>query len=164
MKNTVLITSLGLAIIAGGAVASGDKAGGMKHRPQHSFEELDANGDGKLMQEEMAAHMQARFEGADANGDGVLSKDELLARINERMAKRAEKYAAHMLERRDANGDGALDMEEMKSRRDGKMFARMDADQDGAVTKEEFEAMRAKHKGHKRNGHAHGNKGQDPAE
>ena len=65
MKNTVLMASLGLAIIAGGAVASGEKAVGM-HRPHHSFEELDANGDGKLMQEEMAAHMQSRFEGAEA--------------------------------------------------------------------------------------------------
>ena len=153
MKNSVLITSLGLAILAGGAVASSEKAGGRDHRPHHSFEELDANGDGKLMQEELAAHMQARFEGADANNDGVLSKEELLARINERRAERAGKYVDHMLERHDTNGDGALSMEEMRPRDEGRMFARMDADQDGSVTKEEFEAMRDKHKDRMRKGH-----------
>ncbi len=153
MKNTALMASLGLAIIAGGAVASNDTAGGKHHRPHHSFEELDANGDGKLMKEEMEAHMQTRFEGADTDGDGALSKDELLARLNERRAKRAEKYVDHMLERHDADGDGALTMDEMKARGDGKMFARMDADQDGAISKEEFEAMRAKHKKHKHKKH-----------
>ena len=164
MKNSVLLTALGLAILAGGAIASGDKEGGMHHRPHHSFEELDANGDGKLMQDEMAAHMQARFEGADTDGDGTLSKEELLARVGERMAKRAEKYVDHMLERHDADDDGALTMDEMKSRHKGKMFAKMDADQDGAVTKEEFDAMRDKHKRHKNKGHGHGDKAQDPAE
>ena len=161
MKNTVLMASLGLAIVAGGAIASSEKMQGMQ-RPHHSFEELDANGDGKLMQEEMAAHMQARFEGADTNGDGALSEAELLARINERMAKRAQKYVAHMLERHDANGDGSLSMEEMKSKRAGKMFSRMDADQDGAVSKEEFDAMRAKRKGHK--WHSNGGGKQDQSE
>ncbi len=148
MKNTALIASLGLAIIAGGAVASNDDVGGKPHRPHHSFEELDANGDGKLMKEEMEAHMQARFEGADTDGDGALSKEELLTRVKERRAKRAEKYIDHMLERHDADGDGALSMDEMKARGEGKMFARMDADKDGAISKEEFETMRAKHKKH----------------
>lgn len=166
MKNSVLIASLGLAIIAGGAVASSDKAGARDHRPHHSFEELDANGDGKLMPEEMAAHMQARFEGADTNGDGALSKDELRARVEERMAKRADKYVDHMLERHDANGDGALTMDEMKPRDEGKMFARMDADQDGAISKEEFESMRAKAKerGHKHGKHGHKQKNDETSD
>lgn len=149
MKNTVLIAALGLAIATGGAFAASDKSEGRHHRPHHSFEELDANGDGKLTQEEMETHMQARFEGADTDGNGSLSQEELLARISAEQAKRAEKYVAHMIDRHDADGDGALTMDEMQSRHKGKMFSRMDADDDGAVTKEEFETMRAKHKGRK---------------
>lgn len=148
MKNFTLIASLGAAIVIGGLVTPAEAAGG-KHRPHHSFEELDANSDGKLTQAEMELHMQARFEGADANGDGLLSKDELLERLKARKADRAEKYIGHMLERHDANGDGALSMDEMKSRHHGKMFARMDKDDDGAVTKEEFEAARERMKKHK---------------
>ncbi len=153
MKNGVLTVSLGLAILAGGAVASSDRMEGKQHRPHHSFEELDTDGDGRLMPSEMEAHMQARFEGADTDGDGALSKEELLARANERMAKRAEKQVNRMLECHDANGDGSLSAEEMKARYKGRMFTRMDADQDGAVTKEEFEAMHARHKRHKHKGH-----------
>ena len=153
MKNTTLITALGLAIVAGGAVASSDAGLGKHHRPHHSFEELDTNGDGKLMKEEIEGHMQARFQGADTDGDGALSRDELLARVKERQAKRAGKYVDRMLERHDTDGDGALTMAEMQARKGGKMFERMDANQDGAVTKEEFEEMRAKRKGHKRKDH-----------
>ncbi len=148
MKNMALMSALGLAIIAGGAVTTAEAAGG-KHRPHHSFEELDANGDGKLTQTEMDTHMQARFQGADTNGDGLLSKAELLARVKKGKAERAEKYVGHMLERHDQNGDGALSMEEMAERGHGKMFSRMDANEDGAITKEEFEEARARHKDRK---------------
>lgn len=164
MNNTALITALGLAIFAGGAIAANDAGQGKHHRPHHSFEELDSDGDGKLTKGEMEAHMQARFSGADTDGDGALSREELLARVNERQAKRAEKYVDHMLERHDSNGDGALTMDEMKARHQGKMFARMDADQDGAVTKEEFDAMRDKHKGRKHGGHGAKDKAGDASE
>ena len=159
MKNTPLIAALGLAIIAGGAVASNDATGGKHHRPHHSFEELDANSDGALTQDEIAAHMQARFQRADTDSDGLLTQAELVARAGENRKKRAEKFVTRMIEKHDVNGDGALSFAEMSKRHDGKMFAQMDADQNGAVTKEEFDAMRAKHKAHKRKGH--GNEASD---
>lgn len=152
MKNAVLMTGLSVAILAGGltqAMASSDD-GKMGKGPRHSFEELDANSDGKITQEEMATHMQSRFEGADADGNGTLSKDELVARMTERQAERIAKYADHMIERHDSDGDGELTMAEMRARHKGGMFKRMDADGDGAVTAEEFKAMRGKH------GHGHG--------
>lgn len=145
MKNMTLIASLGLAIVAGGLVTTAEASGGT-HRPHHSFEELDANSDGKLTQSEIETHMQTRFQSADTNGDGNLSKEELLAQAEKRRADRAEKYVGHMLERHDANGDGALSFDELQSRRDGKLFARMDANQDGSVSKDEFDAARERMK------------------
>lgn len=155
MRNSVLFTTLALSIVAGGAFAAGNGSGPGKHRPQHSFEELDANGDGKITQDEMAAHMQARFAERDANGDGQLSEDELRSFMQDKANKKIEKRISHMMKRHDANDDGQLAMEEMKDGRMGKMMKRADADGDGSISKEEFEAMkemRGKHRGKKKDG------------
>lgn len=143
MKNATLMTVLGLAILVGGTAgswAASDRGAG----PRHSFEDLDANGDGQLTQAELDGHMQARFAQADTNGDGRLSKDELQARGSSRASKRADK----MIERLDANGDGGLSLEEMRQGRGGAMFERADADGDGAISKAEFDEARANAKGH----------------
>lgn len=139
MKNMVLIAGLASTMALGGlsAVEAGNHKGGMKHggmQMQHSFEELDADGDGKITPEEMAGHMQARFDGADSDGDGALSRDELIARM--------ANYADHMIERHDANADGKLSIDEMRADRQGKMFKRLDTDGDGAISAEEFAKMR----------------------
>ena len=149
MNNTTLIASLSLVTVVGGTIdtrASDETSKG--HGAHHSFQELDANGDGKLMQDEIETHMQRRFEGADADGNGSLSMDELTARITERQAERAAKYATHMIDRHDADGDGELSHSELRARHKGDKFAKMDANGDGAVTQAEFEAMRGKHHGH----------------
>lgn len=166
MKHTLLILSLGAAIATGATVSAGERTG---HRmgAHHGFEELDANGDGKLVPEEMQGHMQARFEGADADGDGMLSSAELEAHIRAGMEERVAAYAAHMLERHDADEDGALSPDEMKPRDGDRMFSRMDADGDGAVSRAEFDEMRGKHGKHGKRGHGehgkHGMQGQDGA-
>lgn len=162
MKNMVLIAGLATTMALGGlsAVEAGNHKSGMKHggmQMQHSFEDLDADGDGKITPEEMAGHMQARFDGADSDGDGVLSRDELIARMMERRAERMAKYADHMIERHDENGDGKLSMDEMRADRQGKMFKRVDTDGDGAISAEEFakmREMRGKHHGMKQGGKA----------
>ncbi len=149
MKNGPLMTSLTLAILAGAAtqgVAAGDGAMMPHHGPRHSFEELDANGDGMLTRAEMAVHMQARFAQADADGDGKLSREELSARMESEQKKRRTWMLDRMIQQHDANGDGALSPEEMRSGRAAKMFAELDADGDGAVSQTEFEARRAMHK------------------
>lgn len=154
MKNALLMTGLSVAILAGGltqAVAEGKHRHGM----HHSFEDLDADGDGQITKAEMEGHMQARFEGADTDGSGALSKDELIARMTERQAERIARYAGHMIERHDANGDGELTMAEMRARHDGDRFARMDENGDGSISRDEFDAMHEKHgrKGHKKHSH-----------
>ena len=111
MKNMVLIAGLATTMALGGlsAVEASSHKGGKSHggmQMKHSFEDLDADGDGKITPEEMAGHMQARFEGADSDGDGALSRDELVARMMERRAERMARYADHMIERHDETGDG----------------------------------------------------------
>ena len=155
MKNAMLTASLTAAILVGATTQVIASSGG--HRgPHHSFEELDADGDGRITQEEMATHMQARFKGADTDGNGSLSRDELLTRMKERQAERGEKYIDHMMERHDANDDGELSLEEMRDRGGNRMFARFDTDGDGAISAEEFEAMTSRHRHgkHKQNGDA----------
>jgi Ca2+-binding EF-hand superfamily protein len=146
MKNMVLIAGLASTMTLGGlsAVEAANHKGGMKHggmQMQHSFEELDTDGDGKITPEEMAGHMQARFEGADSDGDGALSRDELIARMMERRAERMGRYADHMIERHDADADGKLSVDEMRGNHQGKMLERLDTDGDGSVSEDEFAAM-----------------------
>lgn len=149
MTRKILMAGLAAAVLAGTVMPAQAQMGKMgEKRMQHRFEEIDADGDGRITQEEMAGHMQARFEGADSDGDGQLSRDEILARMQQRQAERMARMADHMLERHDANGDGLLSPDEMRAPAKGGMFERMDADGDGAISKEEFASMRERHGKH----------------
>lgn len=135
MKNVLVITGLSVAIAIGGAsFVLADKNGGMHYK----FADVDADGDGKITQDEMQDHRAEQFSEADTDGNGTLSPDEMIARAQDRMARRV----SHMIKRLDGDGDGELSMEEMGKRHKGGMFAGMDSDGDGAVSAEEFKAMR----------------------
>ncbi len=136
MRNVLVITGLSVAIAIGGATfVLADNHGGMHPK----FADVDADGDGKITQDEMQVHHAAQFSMADTDGNGALSPDEMLARAQERMARRV----SHMIKRLDGDGDGELSMEEMGKRHKGGMFAQMDSDGDGAISAEEFKAMKA---------------------
>jgi Ca2+-binding EF-hand superfamily protein len=124
---------------AGAALAKGGPGGHGFKGERMSFEQLDADGSGEVTQAEMEAAKAARFAAADANGDGVLSAEELAAQASAQITERTTR----MIERFDTDGDGALSQEEMpKPRRGGdsaKMFERLDADGSGGISKEEFE-------------------------
>ena len=122
-------------------------AAGPKDRQDVSFQELNANGDGQLTQEELEAHRAQRFSKADSDGDGRLSVEEMQAAAQQRANDRVSK----MFERHDADQDGFLSEDELpKSRRAGKMFDRIDADNSGTISEQEFndakERMGRKHK------------------
>ncbi|WP_375173399.1 EF-hand domain-containing protein [Pseudooceanicola sp.] len=169
MKRTpaltgALILALTATAIPAFAQERGDGPRGPRG-PMLPFEEIDANGDGQITQEEIAAHAAARFAQADTDGDGTLSSEELVARMEAQRAERMQRRAERMIERRDANKDGRLTADEMGPRGGDRLFARLDANEDGVITKEELdqarEAFRERHEGkHKHFGeHRKGQRG-----
>ena len=101
------------------------------------FEEMDADKDGKLTQDEVKAHTAAQAALMDTDKDGTLSEAELIAGQQQRKADRESRRAKQMIERMDANKDGVLSLDEMAPPADRmvRMFKRVDADGDGVITK-----------------------------
>lgn len=150
------VVSAAMVVTAGAAAIAQGKHG---HGQRPGFEEVDANGDGKITQEEMQARAAARFGEADTDGDGAISRDEMLAKAMARSEKRVDR----MMRRMDADGDGKVskaEMQQMRGKRMDRMIERMDADGDGALSKEEF--AQGHRKGHHgRHGKGHGRMGDD---
>ncbi|MFQ5622402.1 MAG: EF-hand domain-containing protein [Paracoccaceae bacterium] len=144
----ILAVTAGVAV-AGLALAKEGERGRFGHggpRAEMMFNEIDADGDGKVTLEEFRAHREARFNEADANGDGNISREEMIAALvamqSARIQERAEMMTERMFSRFDANEDGILGADEIPENRGEKMFARLDADEDGSITLEEMRAMR----------------------
>ncbi len=97
----------------------------------------DANKDGAVTAEEWKAGQQARFKSLDANGDGKLSQDELFARTpavgnsvlpTDRQAGRQSSYFLLL----DADKDGFVTLTEFMAQAD-RNFARCDVDKNGRI-------------------------------
>lgn len=147
--------------------APGMEMGGMGgHGPMFDFATIDTDKDGKVTKEEMMAFHQSRVAGTDADGDGFITADELAAHMKAEMNARIDERAKARVAAQDANGDGKLSAEELIAPpMPTRMFDRMDADGDGAISQEELakahEMMRER-MGGKRDGHGmrhHGGKG-----
>lgn len=82
----------------------------------------------------------ADFATADADGNGLLSAEELAAHMLAGMEKPVAERAARMVEFLDRDGDGLLTEEELVPERPDP-FAAMDTDGDGQISREEFDAM-----------------------
>ena len=95
----------------------------------------DTNKDGAVDRAEWKAAQEARFKQLDANGDGKLTQDELFARTpavgnsvlpSDRQVERQSAY----FQRLDANKDGVVTLEEFMAQAD-RNFARCDVNKDG---------------------------------
>ena len=107
------------------------------------FDQLDADADGKVTAEEIAAARQARVTGLDANADGLISATELAARTMEGMQARADAMAARRIAAQDVDGDGMLSAAELATPpMPVAMFERMDSDKDGAISQAEYDAAK----------------------
>lgn len=133
MKSSKFIPAIVLSAVA--ITGTSVLAAGPKHREPVSFQELDANNDGQVTQEEMQAHRNQRFTAADTDGDGKLSVGEMQAAAQQKANDRVTK----MFDKHDANSDGFLSEDELpKPRRADKMFDRIDADNSGGISEQEF--------------------------
>ena len=140
MKTTLAISAVvagfaGIGLLAAGAASAKPWHGG----GHHMFDEADANEDGEITKEELAAHRAALFEEMDADGDGAVTPAEIEAHHE---AKRAERRAKHF-ERMDADGDGAISEAEFAAI-PTPMFDKLDANEDGVLTKDEAKAAHKK--------------------
>ncbi|WP_198662730.1 EF-hand domain-containing protein [Primorskyibacter marinus] len=93
------------------------------------FNEIDADGDGAVTQEEVDAYRATKVGEADTSGDGALSIEEFDTLYREFTRSRM----VDAFQKLDANGDGVIDADELDTRfRD--IVERMDRDGDGALT------------------------------
>ncbi len=120
--------------------------GGQRGGPSRLMQR-DTDGDGKLSIEEIPPQMQERFEQMDANGDGFLDQQEISALGGRRGGPRGGPgsggpgggdRAARMM-RADANGDGKISREEAPPPLE-QTFDQLDADGDGFLTVDELRA------------------------
>lgn len=154
MNKTSKIALSGLALsaaLAAVALPALAREAGPRFGPRIDFEQVDANGDGRITAEELAAHRAARFAGQDSDGDGVLSADEMKAAVLARVKERIEARIDRMIARRDSDGDGAISLAEMQGGDGGeRLIERLDTDGDGAISAEELAAMKSPFGKHRR--------------
>jgi Ca2+-binding EF-hand superfamily protein len=109
----------------------------------------DTNKDGAVDRAEWTAAQEARFKRLDANGDGKLTQDELFARTpaagssvlpTDRQVLRQSAY----FQRLDADKDGSVTLAEFMLQAE-RNFARCDLDKDGRIDSAECrQALRRK--------------------
>ncbi|WP_037309404.1 EF-hand domain-containing protein [Ruegeria halocynthiae] len=133
MKSAKFIPAIILSAVT--VTGTSALAAGPRNHDPVTFQELDADGDGQITQDEMQAHRSQRFTNADTGGDGQLSVEEMQAAGQ----KKANDRVTKMFERHDADQDGFLTQDELpKPRRAGKMFDRIDTDNSGTISEQEF--------------------------
>ena len=109
------------------------------------FDTIDADKDGLITAAELGAHRAAAVAGTDANSDGKLSVEELAAQDLKMMSERASSRAARLIETLDTDGDSLLSAAEMAARpMPARMFDQIDTDGDNAISKAEAEAARTR--------------------
>jgi hypothetical protein len=148
-RKTVLTVSalaLGAVLVAVPMVAMAKGEGARMERMmdraglQIDFAKADADGDGKVTQDELEALRAGQIAALDADGDGFVTAEELAQRGQQLREERNTARTARMLERFDADGDGRLALEELPSAPVDRIFAALDADGDGALTQPEIDA------------------------
>ncbi len=140
-KLSALALTATLAACAPGMAQSDPTSGRGAGR---MLQEMDANRDGRITQQEMQARVAQRFAEADANRDNALTMDEFRNAMPRRRADApapTDGRFARMLEMRfrmtDQNGDGRVTLDEAQATASA-FFRGMDANGDGAVSQDEL--------------------------
>lgn len=139
------LVTLGLGGVTYTAIAQQGGPG-----PHPRLEAVDANQDGNITKDEIAAHRADKFLSADTNGDNLVSADEFEAFAEAERERKREERKAKRFAKLDANGDGVISADEHASaanERVDRMFERLDTDGDGVITEAEREAAKGKMRG-----------------
>ncbi len=167
MQKQSILTALTLAALTAATLSTAafaERRGGADMggpMAMFDFAAVDADKDGKITPDEMAAFRAARVTAMDADKDGKISATELAAAQLEVMKAKAELRATRMIAKMDSDADGMLTAAEMAAGTpSGKMFARLDADKDGAISQAEMDAAGQMRRDGKHNG-KHDRKGGD---
>lgn len=124
--------------------ASAENGFGARMMVNLLFQKGDANANGQLDPDEIAALRMHAFQRADANGDGTVSRaeQEEAASRRARRADMARMMGEEQIGRFDMNGDGAISLSEFESApRPG--FALIDVNSDGAIDRSEMDRFMA---------------------
>ena len=160
MKLTYKTAGLGivaLAVLMLGTAAIADNMGQMRmgdhgmmggmmmEGPAIDLTAIDADKDGKVSKDELAAFRAARVAAVDGNADGKLSADELAAMHLKMMTDAAKTMADRMIERLDSDGDKLLSVAEMAERPlPIDLFDRIDSNDDGFIDQSEIDAAKTR--------------------
>lgn len=142
MTNATLkIIAAAAALAAGVGIAQAQQGPGPNGEGP-VFELLDADGNGEITAEDIAAKRTERFAMLDADGNGTVTKEEFIAHAQAEAGTRAEQMFARI----DVDGDGTLSRDALESRFGGgpnpNLIARLDTDNSGGVSLEEFNAAK----------------------
>lgn len=121
-------------------ILTGTRDGRANENVDEKFTMMDANGDGKISEEEWVAGNKAKFEMIDTNTDGKLTVTEMET-AHAKMGKggKMKVSVSEKFKVMDTNKDGSVSEEEYT---DGSktMFEKIDTDKDGNITKVELKA------------------------
>ena len=140
-----------LLLLGAGAVAlADDEPAAREERRAEILERYDADGDGRLSQEERrAARERRRLERWDTDGDGEMSEEEHAAARQAMDDRRGGRGREQRASRFDTDGDGAISDEERAAAYEQRKLERemamekYDADGDGRLSRSERESARA---------------------
>ena len=99
--GAVMATGVGMAVFAQTAPAPMGGPMGMV-----AFAQIDTNGDKVLSPDEVHAYVASQIKGLDANNDGFLTADEIAAKMTQLAHDRILARATEMVARIDKNADG----------------------------------------------------------
>ena len=146
----VAITAISLQPAAARDDDGKGRRGGLGHHDL-SFAELDADGDGQLTEQELAAAKQVWLQKHDSDGDGALSPEEAHAAIMVRLSAVASRMIEKWFERLDSDEDGLIGADELAEMHSGRRgFDHFDSDDDGMISEAEFNTQKQKRKNKRR--------------
>lgn len=117
------------------------------------FAAIDTDGNGSLSRAELVARATERLARVDANGDGTLTRAELVAampapRLLDLFGPNpGEAYADRVLALMGATESGEVVIADLAGQRVNFLLAFADTDRDAAISSDEADAMRDRHRG-----------------